>query len=208
MQKGKYIYYRCSGFRGKCPERFVRQEMLEGHFLGLLRKLRCGREEFEEIRNAIDPGSMEDADAGTNVASLSQRSSAAGMPGALLDAGIALLDMGRSLHLRLADLPDEMKRLLLDLVFQRCSWANGELTGLFNAPFAIFADNLTKREGAASITPQLSKLFLRATPDVRLLITRYNAMERVRLADADDKLIELAIDRVCRSHFETRPLAA
>jgi site-specific DNA recombinase len=63
-QKGKYIYYRCSGFHGRCPERFVRQEALEEHFLGLLGKLRCGRDQFEEIRNAIDPGGLENNEAG------------------------------------------------------------------------------------------------------------------------------------------------
>lgn len=128
-QKGKYIYYRCSGFRGRCLERFVRQEALEEHFLGLIAKLRCGRDQFEEIRNAIDPGGLENNEAVTNVASLRYPSAMAGLPGALLDAGLNLLDMGRSLHLRLSGLSDEMKRQMLGLVFYRCFWANGKLTG-------------------------------------------------------------------------------
>ncbi|WP_336973000.1 recombinase family protein [Sphingobium aromaticiconvertens] len=208
MQKGKYIYYRCSGFRGRCPERFVRQEALEEHFLELLAKLRCGRDQFEEIRNAIDPDCLEDGDDEINVASLRHRSATAGMPGALLDAGLALLNMGRSLHLRLPGLPDEMKRQMLGLVFQRCSWANGALTGAFNPPFDIFAGHLAARGGAASIGLLLSKLFLRATPDVRLLIARYNAMERVRLAGTDDNPIVPGIEWGGSSLSEALPLAA
>ncbi len=36
LKKGKYIYYHCTVFRGKCPERFVREEVLEEKFASLL----------------------------------------------------------------------------------------------------------------------------------------------------------------------------
>lgn len=208
IQKGRYIYYRCSGFRGRCPERFIRQEALEEHFLGLLRKLRCGRDQFAEIRNAVALACPENNEAATNVASLRDPSAMAGMPGALLNAGLALLDMGRSLHLGLPGLPDEMKRQMLGLVFHQCSWANGELTGAFNPPFDIFAGHLAAGKGAASIGPLLSDLFLRATPDVRLLIARYNAMERVRIAGATDNLTGSEPGEGCHSISETLRLAA
>ena len=141
------------------------------------------------------------------MASLRDPSAMVGMPGALLDAGLALLDMGRSLHLGLPGLPDEMKRQMLGLVFHQCSWANGELTGAFNPPFDIFAGHLATRKGAASIGPLLSDLFLRATPDVRLLIARYNAMERVRMAGADDNLTVSEFQQGCRPLPETLRLA-
>ena len=39
IHKGRYVYYRCSGHRGKCPERYVREEHLEAVFTDLLRTL-------------------------------------------------------------------------------------------------------------------------------------------------------------------------
>lgn len=142
------------------------------------------------------------------MASLHHPSAMAGMPRALLDAGLPMLDMGRSLHLRLPGLPDEMKRQMLGLVFHRCSWANDELTGAFNPPFDIFADHLAAGEDAASIGPLLSELFVRATPDVRLLIARYNAMERVRMVGADDNSMGSEPSEGCQSLSETLRLAA
>jgi DNA invertase Pin-like site-specific DNA recombinase len=32
IKKGKYVYYRCSGYKGKCPEPYVREEDLEARF--------------------------------------------------------------------------------------------------------------------------------------------------------------------------------
>ncbi len=121
---------------------------------------------------------------------------------------LALVDMGRSLLLRLPSLPNEMKRQMLGLIFQRCSWANGELTGTFNPLFDIFAGRLAAGKGAASIGPLLSKLLVRAMPDVRLLIARYNAIERVRMEGADDNLTESEFLQGCRSLPETQRLAA
>jgi len=39
IQKGRYIYYHCTGNRGKCPEPFVREDVLDGHFAGELGRL-------------------------------------------------------------------------------------------------------------------------------------------------------------------------
>jgi site-specific DNA recombinase len=32
LQKGRYVYYHCSGFKGRCPERYVREEVLFEQF--------------------------------------------------------------------------------------------------------------------------------------------------------------------------------
>ena len=32
IKKGLYVYYHCTGNRGKCPERFTRQEVLTREF--------------------------------------------------------------------------------------------------------------------------------------------------------------------------------
>jgi site-specific DNA recombinase len=39
IKKGKYVYYHCSGARGKCPEPYVRQETLEEAFVAMLRRI-------------------------------------------------------------------------------------------------------------------------------------------------------------------------
>jgi site-specific DNA recombinase len=39
IKKGKYIYYHCTGQRGKCPEKYARQEMIEAQFCDAVRKI-------------------------------------------------------------------------------------------------------------------------------------------------------------------------
>jgi hypothetical protein len=39
MKKGRYVYYHCTGYRGKCPERYTREEILENQFAGRLHDL-------------------------------------------------------------------------------------------------------------------------------------------------------------------------
>ena len=39
LKKGRYVYYHCTGYRGKCPEPYTREEALVNHFSGQLRNL-------------------------------------------------------------------------------------------------------------------------------------------------------------------------
>jgi len=39
LKKGKYVYYHCTGNRGKCREPYTRQETLARHFANLLKEL-------------------------------------------------------------------------------------------------------------------------------------------------------------------------
>ena len=39
LKKGKYVYYHCTGNRGKCPEPYTRQESLEAEFANVLQDL-------------------------------------------------------------------------------------------------------------------------------------------------------------------------
>jgi site-specific DNA recombinase len=39
LKKGKYVYYHCTGNRGKCPEPYTRQEILSGEFANVLQEL-------------------------------------------------------------------------------------------------------------------------------------------------------------------------
>ena len=52
IQKGRYVYYHCTGYKGKCPEPYVRQEVLEKHFSDLLEHLVFD----EEVRDWIAEG--------------------------------------------------------------------------------------------------------------------------------------------------------
>jgi site-specific DNA recombinase len=36
LKKGRYVYYHCTGNRGKCPERYTRQEVLHSEFKGIV----------------------------------------------------------------------------------------------------------------------------------------------------------------------------
>jgi hypothetical protein len=52
IKKGKYVYYHCSGARGKCGEPYVRQETLEEAYAAMLRRISID----EEIVNWIATG--------------------------------------------------------------------------------------------------------------------------------------------------------
>ena len=47
IKKGRYVYYHCTGFRGKCGEPYVREEVLEEQFTALLGGLRLDPEILE-----------------------------------------------------------------------------------------------------------------------------------------------------------------
>ena len=53
IKKAKYIYYHCTGFKGKCPERFVREEVLQEKFAALLLQLQFGEEVYELIVQSL-----------------------------------------------------------------------------------------------------------------------------------------------------------
>lgn len=48
LQKGKYIYYHCTGYKGNCKQGYIRQEALEEQFVSLLSKIQI-TDEVKEI---------------------------------------------------------------------------------------------------------------------------------------------------------------
>ena len=42
IKKGRYIYYRCTGYKGRCPEPYVPEAVLSRKFSELLRQLDIG----------------------------------------------------------------------------------------------------------------------------------------------------------------------
>ncbi len=53
MKKSRYIYYRCTGYRGKCGEPYVREEKLEEHFTHLLSLLKIDPEILKWITETL-----------------------------------------------------------------------------------------------------------------------------------------------------------
>jgi len=39
IKKGRYVYYHCTGYKGKCPEPYTREEVFEEQFTDILKKL-------------------------------------------------------------------------------------------------------------------------------------------------------------------------
>jgi DNA invertase Pin-like site-specific DNA recombinase len=50
---GRYVYYHCSGYKGKCPEPYVREEVLEKHFAILLERLHFDENVLQWVTEAL-----------------------------------------------------------------------------------------------------------------------------------------------------------
>ncbi|MDE8653883.1 recombinase family protein [Novosphingobium sp. H3SJ31-1] len=188
IKKERYIYYHCTGYRGKCPERYVREEVLEERFTAVLDRLRCTDAEFNLMQQAILAGQPAiDPD------ELDRRYRKKGhlfpAPGALMRNAIAYLDMGRRAHRSLASLPTEDKRQMLGLILSECFWANGELSVAFHRPFELLVAWLRQvrcgsgTDFAHRPSAALREMFQDPSPGVRRLIARYNAMVAVQADD-------------------------
>ncbi len=53
IKKGRYIYYHCTGHKGKCPEKYVREEELADHFGEALRAIKLDSEVLSWIVTAL-----------------------------------------------------------------------------------------------------------------------------------------------------------
>jgi len=53
LKKGTYVYYHCAGNRGKCPERYTRQEILSAEFGNVLQELVIPPAILEWLSDAI-----------------------------------------------------------------------------------------------------------------------------------------------------------
>ena len=59
---------------------------------------------------------------------------------ALIDDGIALLNLARQAHAVFANAPGDAQRTALNLLVSNASWANGELTVKFREPFGMLEE--------------------------------------------------------------------
>ena len=53
IKKRRYVYYHCTGYKGKCPEPYVREEVLEQRFSELLGRLSFDAEVLDWVREAL-----------------------------------------------------------------------------------------------------------------------------------------------------------
>ncbi len=53
LKKGKYVYYHCTGYKGKCPEPYVREEVLEEKFTEILKGLAFDEEVVQWVSTAL-----------------------------------------------------------------------------------------------------------------------------------------------------------
>jgi site-specific DNA recombinase len=53
IKKGRYVYYHCTGYKGKCPEPYVREEVLEAKFSEILRCLTFDDEVLGWVKEAL-----------------------------------------------------------------------------------------------------------------------------------------------------------
>ena len=53
IKKRRYVYYHCTGYKGKCPEPYVREEVLEQQFSALLDRLHFDAEVLDWVRAAL-----------------------------------------------------------------------------------------------------------------------------------------------------------
>ncbi len=53
IKKGRYVYYHCTGYKGKCPEPYTREEVLEEQFADLLKSLVLDDEVMDWVTEAL-----------------------------------------------------------------------------------------------------------------------------------------------------------
>ena len=53
IKKQRYVYYHCTGYKGRCEEPYVREEIIEGQFSELLGRLSFDEEVLAWVRDAL-----------------------------------------------------------------------------------------------------------------------------------------------------------
>jgi site-specific DNA recombinase len=53
LKKQRYVYYHCTGYKGRCGDPYVREEVFERHFCEMLGRLRLDSEVLDWVREAL-----------------------------------------------------------------------------------------------------------------------------------------------------------
>ncbi|MFT4053841.1 MAG: recombinase family protein [Novosphingobium sp.] len=196
IKKERYVYYHCTGYRGKCPERYVREEVLQDKFLTTIGQLQCSDAEFTALQRELGVKAPQVGGSDTRSA-FKRQDWFVDIPGSLLLDGIDLLDLARNAHRMLPRLPKEMKRQVLGLLLSRCTWAHERLSGTFHPPIVMFLQWLagTRRQENGPQSERdlaaLRNLFHDPSSDTLQLIARYNATMSYALEDGHGEPVSL-----------------
>jgi len=60
LKKAKYTYYHCTYYRGKCPEPFVREDVLEEKFVEILGRLQFDGQVLDWVKQALREGHVDE----------------------------------------------------------------------------------------------------------------------------------------------------
>ena len=60
IKKGRYVYYHCTGHKGKCPEHYIREEELDREFTNALRAIKIDKEVVVWIVKALKESHSEE----------------------------------------------------------------------------------------------------------------------------------------------------
>lgn len=61
IKKGRYIYYRCTGYKGRCPEPYVSEAVLSTKFSELLRQLDIGEPALQLVSEGLKSSHVDQA---------------------------------------------------------------------------------------------------------------------------------------------------
>ncbi|MEI9899248.1 MAG: recombinase family protein [Hyphomicrobium sp.] len=61
IKKGRYVYYRCTGYRGRCPEPYVREEVLAQKYTELLHQLDIGEPALRLVAEGLKSSHVDQA---------------------------------------------------------------------------------------------------------------------------------------------------
>ncbi|MFO1100389.1 MAG: recombinase family protein [Xanthobacteraceae bacterium] len=61
IKKGRYIYYRCTGYKGRCPEPYVREEVLADKFSHMLSQLDIGEPALQLVSEGLKSSHVDQA---------------------------------------------------------------------------------------------------------------------------------------------------
>ena len=74
QKKGKYVYYRCTGFKGKCGQSYFREEVIDGMFSEIVRSIQMPAEVVSWITETLKSSHEEEKKASmTEVSKLQRR---------------------------------------------------------------------------------------------------------------------------------------
>jgi hypothetical protein len=60
IKKGRYVYYHCTGYKGKCPEPYTREEVLEEKFTALLKGIAFSNETLAWVQQTLRESHRDD----------------------------------------------------------------------------------------------------------------------------------------------------